>query len=75
MSHTHNALDVPPDCVTLCVDDGTRWWHAPVAAIAWEVAPEDVRETWRGIARRPSGDDTLPVTVVTREDVGPFPGE
>lgn len=77
MSHTHNALDVQPGTVTLCVEAGGRWWHLPVNAAVWEGAAEDLREGFREQTRIMTGaeDAELPVTVVTREDVGPFPGE
>lgn len=75
MSHTHNPLDVQPGTVTLCVEDGTRWWHTPVDAALWEGAGEELRETFRGLARWPAGDAALTVAVITCRDVSPFPGE
>ncbi|MET9818319.1 hypothetical protein [Streptomyces sp. NPDC006355] len=75
MSHTHTPLDVQPGTVTLCVEAGVRWWHFPVDAGLWEDAVEGLREGFREQTRRLAGEDAqLPVTVVTREDVGPFPG-
>jgi hypothetical protein len=75
MSHTHTPLDVQPGTVTLCVEAGAKWWHLPVSADLWEGAVEELREGFREQTRIMAGDAVLPVAVVTREDVGPYPGE
>lgn len=52
VDHVHNALDVQPGTVTLCMSTGADWHHVPVAESLWAGATEETRAEIFGIAQR-----------------------